>query len=833
MKRILPFLIITSALTAETLTQEDERFIHLLTEQGLHKLAYDFAKDRLARGGLEDDIETLLQLRVGNLALTLASKTIDPEERDAYTRESERMINVILPKAARITKLPKSAIEFIRLLVNRGNMALTEWRNSKRETDRKTAYRLCALALAHVDTMLDTLTEKIADIEATADEVQLEGNTEYKQLDSWVAEGNYRKAWGSFYLAQTLKKDSPERPPLLEQADEFFDEFTGEYMNNIVVVNCFLGKAQVMYEMGDISKAIKILGPIKRGTAPKVLVDQANVLRINWMQEQKRYMGAIEMIDEILEPYSSDKMMGNAETLMLLKQAECYFMRYAEENRPADRKRGIQISERVSAKGGAWRNQALSLVTRYPAGGLVKTDKGPLEVWIEAEKRYASKHYPRAEMLYSKVIKDKDRLTDPTLLPPAYFRRASCQYLMNDFRLSAISFEKFLRQYSKHELAEKAAFLVAQSYYFIYLRSQDENDGAKALSVMKSFTTSHPKSKDISRTSMASGDTLSLMGRHEDALEVLKKAKDVEGGEAVILLTRRRQLDEALQDGDAGAKAKARKLAADMTTYMDRRGGQGTWVAQVQLSLAEMYMSAAFNQADDALDLLENFSQIHSGVPSRLKLQAIRNRLTLYCRQKQWAAAEVELVKFLDRPSTSEASGAALLLAAQGMNTAGRAALGKRKYKDSTRYFRRSAAAYEALLEWMDANQLDDAQKREAHIRAIQIYLYVQDPEKAGPHLQAIYDPNRKEHFIERGIALVEQMRKNYREALQRWQAIEKGVERRTNDWFEARFYIIKDMAEAGQKEKAIKLLKFTKVLSPGLGGAKWKPRFLKLEKEL
>ena len=40
-------------------------------------------------------------------------------------------------------------------------------------------------------------------------------------------------------------------------------------------------------------------------------------------------------------------------------------------------------------------------------------------------------------------------------------------------------------------------------------------------------------------------------------------------------------------------------------------------------------------------------------------------------------------------------------------------------------------------------------------------------------------------------------------------------------------------MAEAGQKEKAIKLLKFTKVLSPGLGGAKWKPRFLKLEKEL
>lgn len=832
MKRIL-LLIFISAISAETLTQEDERFIHLLTEQGLHKLAYDFTKHRLSQGGLEDDIETLLQLRLGNLALTLASQAIDIDERDGYTRESERMISVVVPKAGRITKLPKSAIEFIRLLVNRGNMALIEWRNSKREPDRKTAERLCALAVAHVDTMLDTLTEKIADMEATIDELQLEGNADYKLLDAWVAEGNYRKAWGSFYLAQTLKHDNPERPPLLDQAEEFFDEFTGEYVNKIIVVNCFLGKAQVMYEKGEIGKAIESLAPIKRGTAPKALVDQANILRINWMQEQKRYLGAIEMIDEILEPYTSDKMLGDAETLILLKEAECYFMRYEEENRPADRQKGIQISERVSAKGGAWRNQALSLVARYPAGGLVKTDKGPLEIWVEAEKRYADKHYPRAEMLYSQVIKEKDKLNDPTLLPLADFRRASCLYLMNDFKLSAKSFENFLDQYPKHELSEKAAFLVAQSYYFIYLQNQDENDGVKALSVLKSFSTSYPQSKDISRTNMAYGDTLSLMGQHEEALEILGKAKDAEGGEAVILLTRRRQLDKAMQEGDAEAKAKAGKLADDMISYMDRNGGQGTWVAQVKLSLAEMYMTPAFDQAAKALDLLENFDQHHADESNRLKLQAVRSRLTLYCQQQQWAAAEVELATFLDRPSASEANGTALLLAAQSMNSAGRAALGQRNFKDSSRYYHRSAATYEALIEWMNARHLDDSQKREAHIRAIQIYLYLQEPDKAASHLQIIYDPDRKEHFLERSIALVDQMRKNYKEALERWQTIEKGVDRRTDDWFEARYYIITDMAETGEKEKAIKLLKFTKVLSPDLGGPKWKPRFLKLEEDL
>ena len=820
---------------AETFGDEQNHYIQYLTEGGFPELAYKYCHLLLKKNKQSKSDSDLTKLRVGNLALALATQTTDPNRQNDLLAEADAILTQLLPRAETISQRDISAIDLIRLLVTSGGLAVGRWEFSRNEKDRRKAELSCSKALLYLDTVLDTLEVKAEKMELDMSDNELMASIEYNTLDAWISEGHYRKAWASYFLAVSTRDKETSRQ-LVDQAQEFFEEFTGTYMNSVVVVNCYIGQAKCLDALDQTDKAAEFLKPIERGKAPEHLLNQANILRANWLLKQKKYLDATLFIEKALRHLTEEDVLGDVELNLFLKQAEAYFMLWKQDNRPGHHEKGVKTAEKVSEFGGSWRSQALNLLAKFQASSLVKDKRSPLEAWVEAERLYARKQYQEAEALYTEVIQQHGQLKDKQILSAAMFRKAACQYLQGQPRRALDGFQEFLKLHPQDKLAPRASYLVAQSQYTIYRSTRAEDDAAKSMAAFEKFSKSYPNSPDTAEATLAYADALSLAGKFNRALEELKKvpsnSEANDGAQAVSLLVRQRKLEESSKGNPGTARTKAEQLAKEMRKFIERNSGISTWAAQVRLTLAEFLLSDALKLPEQAIELVTSIKTHHPDASPRILHQAIRLRMEGYIQTRQWKPAQIELARLLKLPAGDSSNGTALLKAARGMREASVDSYQEGKADKSKVYLLWSAAAYEALLKWLEAHHANRDQVAEARTLLVEIYLYCQQTERALTHLRPMEKANPKSWFVLRNLAVTEERQENYATALEKWRHIEDGTDPSNENWFEAKYHIIYNTIRLGDKPKARKILRLTKILHPELGGKKWKAQFEQLEKK-
>ena len=93
--------------------------------------------------------------------------------------------------------------------------------------------------------------------------------------------------------------------------------------------------------------------------------------------------------------------------------------------------------------------------------------------------------------------------------------------------------------------------------------------------------------------------------------------------------------------------------------------------------------------------------------------------------------------------------------------------------------------------------------------------------------------PPEKAYDAIRDLAMAYEQLGGYESALDQWSKLYSGTERRTNEWIEAAYHIIRCHIKAGNRDQASRVLSHFRALCPESQLGQWGPRFEAIAKEL
>ena len=499
----------------------DDPFYKGLQERGLKSLMEFYLKQESAAGG-QAQSESKLMLAALEVKKAAQGKTIG--ERDAIFKKAYGLyLEAIADMQADLGKVPADKWQeqatlrqkIIQTRMSLANTIFGQWLRTdldllevtdRRGGDRKRATEQLEKAKTQFTTALQETNQWLSEIDRLqgADRDRLVNAGYEARLRSTRREAEYNDAWVRYYYAWLLPKDykapagERSRSDLLRDAigtfetyTKFDDKVTAKWFAYLVI-----GLAH--RELGEYENALTALQQAGGPNAPEVLKIRVIFERALVLLKKGDFKGARKAIDDGRQLFGEAKFNQNTYGLGIpLLEAESYVRQAKADSNEDLRKKGVEIFQTVSARGGAWTVAVGGLLNDLLGIQAKPEDMEPIQLWIlagqtledaqkdkkEGHAKDAKEKFAKAADLY-KVYSTKVKPDHPNYAE-ALYTMGACLVELGRGDEAVDAFRQVAEDFPKYKFAKYAAGLVVSITGTVFDKGQTEENRQKYEDALK------------------------------------------------------------------------------------------------------------------------------------------------------------------------------------------------------------------------------------------------------------------------------------------------------------------------------------------------------------
>jgi len=734
----------------------------------------------------------------------------------------------------------------------RGRMLAMAWqRAGAKDPDRATlrdkARRSLLVALDEY-ARLQKLSEDKADaIErrlGTADPAE---NKQWREACGSISRANYAQAWTNYTLGMLATK--AEREAYLKKALERFVGFTADgYRKHPIITDCFLGHALCLYELKRHFEITRLLekatprntppGTYKRMTylllkAYKALSDPGPSLKLE--EAAKRYFDSLPAGHKH-DGVELDMALTRARNLgALAKAMPAYAARF--------QMRLDKVARLVYSYGEPWCSQFARALGKS-AGGKSFT------CLVRAREHFTAQKFEQAIAEANKGIAAADAKSSTVLLADLRYTKAAACWNLKRWRDAHLAAFEFLQHHRSDRRAPEMCRRALQAALnarkarpplaaadFIRFLNFAERNFAREPEVQKApwyRATLLLESKQYQRA--------------EQALRrILPRSKLYRQAQYGLALAAYRQAEAAAEAKHGDAEALTRLLARAATAVSrsldalsgDLREDERPLVkSAATLALATVRRLLALPVPDHAtaLGLLGRTESLRDlGDEVVAQRLALRIEANVLARRTDVATKLIDAL--LERGTIDPHLAQAFANVADPLEREYERLENATRYDEAKGLGRKLVRIYTLLLRHVSRSpdKRVRAQGISVRRRLARGLQRLGDHKKAIPHYKRLVAkvPRETSGDVLRGLAVAYEHTRSYEAAIATWRVLSRGLKQKSDEWFEARYHLIRCYLRAGRRDQARKLLDYLKLQCPRLEAGKWTGQFKKLDQEL
>jgi len=793
--------------------------------------------------GVEEQVSKLLAEAVAAPAYDAAEKKLAEAEQLLKRRRHQ------------LDKFAHACLQ-AELRRTRGRVALLAWQRDPAQAQRRQQGRRILLRLLdEFDRLQEEGLAEIDRLEKRLGDKDPSKNRAWRGLNGYVARINYATAWTHRDLGRAVQ-DAAGRKAHLEKAVEAFADFTGdEWSGNPIVIDCFLGQAVCLHELGRHAEVVELLKPHAARIAGAAAGSKALAFRqllavlVKALQQQNAHLDAEEALERYFNGRPADQPLDAFDLALALDRARG-LQRLSDpaanpQHHAALAKRLDALARRVYAHGDPWRMRMAKL--------LGKAGPGTVFGWMDQSRtHFDAKRYREAFESATKALAAAGNDEHGSLLLPdlRYMRLASA-WNGEKWREAFDAGSEFLQ----HHRADRRAGDVCDRTLRAGMKALEAVDvttrpGTAAVRAMLNFGEKHfPKLPEVGKVPWHRANLLLMDGEYAQAEELLKQVgsdspvyRNALYGLALATYKQAEALAELPSPNETQLVILLTKLASVVERFAaaapdpwpsaQRPLAQGT--TQVALAGARLWLSRPKPDTAAVLALLGRLDTMKGviGEAAAGQLRTLRVEANLRAGKIEDVARFVE--DLLAGGDEAKARYRVFAAVADPLEKQRERLAAERDADGVARLDTLLLRLYEALAAY--ARDAKDLQQQVAVRRRLGHAL-----QRLGRHADAIehyewarpHVPVAEAGGLLKRLAIAYEHANRHRDALPLWRMLAKGLKERSEDWYEAYYHLIRGYARTNRKDRARRTLRLLKLRYPAIRSRSWRKKYNRLAEEL
>jgi len=748
------------------------------------------------------------------------------------------------------------------ILQTRGQVRVAAWERDKTRTDlRYKARKPLLRALDRYAKLQKECEDELDAIERRLGRKDAKKDSDWKRIKAYISRANYDMGWTEYALGISFEKGA-RRQKHLENADTKFVAFTARgYRNHPIVIDCYQGRVQCLYELGRSNEILKLINPKEHDERiiPKLRKDATpengylRRIRVLTFFLIKAYEAtdqialedtAADYLDELHNDHTYDSLDLQ---MALVRLSNLRFLCESEEIPETLRdnyKRTLHKTKALVRSGGAEWSKKVAEALGQPVGA-------DLSVILEkAKQRFNNKDYEMALELAEKGLKAVTKESDPAFVADLRYIKAVTYWNQKAWREASLAALDFLLHHRNDDRASETCSRALRSA----LNAEKPLPADEFDKIERFAKENFPDLDALAEVPWHRARVLVKEKKYAEAESLLEEIPDTSPLYRRALYRRAFVAYKQAEDEDPIDE----KNAVAVQKLLERSA------AAVREFIAVAPPHAEPSEADREL----------AGAVRDIGMATVERMLLLPEADPKTAAALLEATKRLDGKSNVEGRRIALHIAiCVASDDFDKAAdliddLLKKDPRGNEKHTVRTLASIAGPLE-DQYNRLTKAGETEPAERVgdalLRIYPVVLTSVKrsedknalsqevsvrrclakaqlrAGKHRQALPHYKWLEKKVSpkeaadvyRGLAVIYEKTRQYAAAIGYWRKLVGGLEKETDGWFEAKYRLIDCLRLVGPADYAKDVLDyFIEQCPPGKLGS-WKKKFSELRKRM
>ncbi len=772
------------------------------------------------------------------IAQARAAATLDQAER--ALAQAKQLI--------RRAKLPRRERAFLAADAQRarGRILAAEWRRRPKNADlRQRAQKALQAALAAYEKLqaecereADRLEAKLGDAAA--------GDARYRAACGDISRTNYAMAWTEYGLG-LVAEDDAERARHFKNAVRRFVSFTADgYRNHPIVIDCFLGQALALEQLGRYHEAAELLTPADRDNTPPRTYAAMQLCRLRCLQAQGSHLKAEAAAKAYFDSLPAGRRLNAAELEMAVLRAQSLAQllktHAAPRYRERFRRRLGEVMELVRPYGAAWAERVAKAMGGVAAQGafahLLKTRKLFDAGQYEAALREAEQGLAAAGP------------GDAAFLPDLRYAKTAAAWNLGRWLDAFRSGAEFLRLHPNDRRARRIAEIATQAGLKARAAKPPLPD-SEFLLFLDLLQRALPDCPEARKAPWYRADVWLHQGRYEEAAAALAKV----GPKSPIYhyalygraLAAYKQAEAFAKERNDVAASAARHFLSETFRLVrrfadaaakglppDERPLTGA-MADIAAAAGWLWLDLPHTEPAALVDMLRRAQALpHAGEKTARQLRALFVAALALSGRVEEAARRLDDV--MKNGAADPYAANALIAVADPLEREYQRRLKGSDPGSAKRLAEQLVQVYAALLAHVSAAQ-GEHEAQEVAIRRRLAHSLL----RAGRYKEAIshYEwlrarvPLAKAGDVLHGLAVALQRTGEWARAADVWRVLAQGLQPKTTDWYEAQHSLIRCLLKAGKTDAARKRLQYFKLLYPKIADAAWRAKFAALEREL
>jgi hypothetical protein len=687
--------------------------------------------------------------------------------------------------------------------------------------------------------------QKLAEDRADAIERQLAdadpvGNARWREAVAYASRANYGMAWATYNLGKLAPEG--QREGHFKQAVEKFLGFTAEgYRPHPIVVDCFLGQALCLHELGRFFELTQLLEQALRGDVPPKPRRRLTYLLLRTYRAQSAPEPSLKLENRALSYFDGlppdhrydgvdlDMALMRARNLDALAKAMPDYAKALTERLDA-------VARLLFTHGDPWASELAKTIGRSPQGK-------PFLSLIQARKHFNATRYAEAIDAAASGLAAADAKTPTSVAADLRYVRAAAAWNLKRWRQAHDAAFDLLQHHRGDRRAPSLCRRALQAALEARKAEPPLPDGDYIRFL--NFAEAHfPNEPEVQRAPWYRASMLIDGKEFAKARAVLRRVPPASPiyrlAQYGLALAGHREA-EAVAEADhndveserrpflRNVPAVSRCLALLSGGLSDEERPLAQSAAEIALATAQQILGLPKPAHEAARKLLDQTEALDGlGADLAARRLALRIQAHLAAGQLDHATRRIDAV--LDGKRLDEPLAQALLRAADPLEREWDRLEKAGSRNEARELAHRLARLYTALLDHARRGQEIALRRRLAQALT-----------RAGSHRDAVlhYEwlrarvPRESSGDVLRGLALAHEAARNYDAAIAAWRTLSKGLQARSEPWLEARYHLIRCHLKAGRRDRARKLLDYLRLQCPRLEAGALGPQFRALDREL
>lgn len=720
----------------------------------------------------------------------------------------------------------------------RGRIYAKFWR---REPDRT---ELRAKAEKTLLKVLDKyqLLQKHCEDEAEDMEVRLgdsvERNESYRRICGYISRANYAIAWTEYSLGVVAGSDS-ERGKHLKRAIEKFVSFTADgYRRHPIILDCFFGQALALYELKRYHEVTHLLKEATPMNTPPNTFKLMLYLSLRAHQGISSYLKVETLGKSYFDELPAGHRLDTVELEMALIRARslAYLIQSQDTAKYQEAFRGRleEVSQLILPYGEPWRSKLSDIMANGALGGAFLA-------LSKARKYFQAKRFKQVIVEARRGLESARSETDPTILADLRYAETAAYWNLQAWGEAHTAALEFL----KNHMNDKRAGEVCSLAFRAGLKAMSSKPPLKPERFLEflSFAESNfPKHPEAKKVPWYRAKLLIQSGRFREAEKVLETV----GVDSPIhpyalyglaLASYKQAEAKPAMEGQLARTADAVSLFVQrvLSGLSEEERWLAKGMAEISVATARRWLDLPKPNPRGVLQFLQSaepLATVNEKTSGQLAALTIEARVV----GGDIDAVDELLNKVKRRDVINEELADSLITIAEILEKQYNRLIDDSKSDAGRGVAQKLLGVYSLLARYVATNakagsrQQVSIHRRLAHT-CLRLGMYRDAIKQYEWVLKKI--PRQGAGDVIRSLAVAYEKTGQYDSSIKMWRILSKGPKKKSGDWFEAHYCLIRSYVKAGQRLRALRLLQFFRLQHSQSEPPEWREKFDTLEKDL